>query len=164
MCIIGDWYINTLSELEKKGEINFDWNIAAMPHPDGIYPNTTWGTVTPVSLSSSSKKINSSWKFIKYASGIGGARIIANKGYLPAYINDDIKKIFDKGGDKRPKNLKILSDAKVYLENPSIEGADIIKDKIFGKESELTLDGSRDIDDTFDVILNRLMNEFNDYN
>ncbi len=59
------------------------------------------------------------------------------------------------------KISKFSQKQKVYLENPSIPGVGIIKDEIYGREAELTFVGERSVEETFEVIKERIQEELN---
>ena len=44
MCVIGDYMISQLRDMEKVGQLSFRWDVAAIPHPEGSEANVTWGT------------------------------------------------------------------------------------------------------------------------
>lgn len=159
MNVIGDFHVGQLRELEKSGEVAFDWDVAAMPHPEGVAANTTWGTTNPISINVKSKNQEAAWEFVKFVSGPEGAKIYAEMGSLPAYTNDEIQTAFAGDASLKPANIKIFTEAKVYLENPTIAGAGIVKDEIYGRESELTFAGERSVEDTFKVIQERVKAE-----
>lgn len=159
MNIIGDFHIQQLRDFEESGEITFDWDIAAMPHPEGVEPNTTWGTANPISINVKSKKQDAAWEFVKYVAGSEGAKEFARHGDLPAYSNEEIQKIYAGEEGQKPVNVDILGTAKVYFENPTIPGAAVVKDEIYGREAELTFAGERSVEDTFKVIQERIKEE-----
>lgn len=159
MNIIGDFHVAQLRELEKTGEVTFDWDIAAMPHLEGVEANTTWGTVNPISINKSTKNQDVAWEFVKFVSGEEGAKIYAKYGNLPGYINDEVEKTFAGEAGQRPANIRIFTEAKVYLENPAIPGIGTIMNEIYGREAELTFAGERSVEDTFKVIQERLQAE-----
>ena len=159
MNIIGDFHIAQLRELEKTGEVKFKWDIATMPHPEGVAPNTTWGTANPISINVKTKKQDAAWEFVKFVSGEKGSQIYAKYGNLPAYSNEAVEKVYVGDGAQNPANIGILAQAKVYLENPAIQGAGIVKDEIYAREAELTFAGERSVEDTFKVIAERVKTE-----
>lgn len=156
MNVIGDFHIGQLRELEADGEIDFDWDIAAIPHPEGIEANTTFGTANPIGISNKTKNEEMAWELVKFISGEEGAKIYAENGRLPAYGNDEIQKIYAGEEGQRPANVGILTDAKVYLENPTLVGVGVIKDEIYGREAELSFIGERNVADTFAVIKEKM--------
>lgn len=159
MNVIGDFHIQQLRDLEKEGQISFDWDIVPMPHPEGVEANTTWGTANPIGISKTSKNKEAAWEFVKYTAGKEGAKVFASIGRLPAYVDDEVKGLFIGDGSEKPANIGILTEANVYLENPAIPGANVVKDEIFGRESELTFSGERTVKETFEVIQKRITEE-----
>lgn len=161
MNVIGAFHIGQLRELEDAGEMNFDWDIAPMPHPEGVAANTTWGMASPVGININSKNQEAAWKFVNFMTSIEGAKHFAKVGEMPANVNEEVLEIYKGDGSRRPANIDVVGEAKVYLENPTIPNANIAKDEIFGKESELTFIGERSAEDTFKVIEERIKNEVN---
>lgn len=157
MNIIGDFHITQLRDPELN--VQFDWDIVPMPHPEGVEANTTWGTANPIGINAKSKHPEEAWKFVKFIAGKEGAMAYAKAGKLPAYTDDEVNAAFIGEGTAKPANIKILTEAKVFLENPAMEGANIVKDQIFGTESELTFSGERSVEDTFTAINERIKNE-----
>lgn len=156
MNIIGDFHIGQLRELEADGEIDFDWDIVAIPHPEGVEANTTFGTANPIGVAKETKNQEMAWELVKFISGEEGAKIYADNGRLPAYGNDEIQKIYAGEEGQKPANVGILTEAKVYLENPTLLGVGVIKDEIYGREAELSFIGERSVADTFKVIKEKM--------
>ena len=50
MVPIGNWFVGMLWEKQEAGEIDFNWDIAAMPTPDGVSPYTSWGMAAPIAI------------------------------------------------------------------------------------------------------------------
>lgn len=161
MNVMGDFHAAQLRDLEASGDVTFDWDIAAMPHPEGVEPNTTWGTAMPISVNAGSKHQEAAWEFVKFVSGIEGAKISASRGNLAAYSCEEVEALYKGDGTRRPLNVGILSSARVYMENPSVIGAGTIKDEIYGRESELSFNGERSAADTFKVIKEKVQAELN---
>lgn len=157
MNVIGDFHITQLRDPELN--VQFDWDIVPMPHPEGVEANTTWGTANPIGINAKSKHPEEAWEFVKFIAGKEGAMAYAEAGKLPAYNDDEVNAAFIGKGDQKPANIAILTEAKVFLENPAMEGANIVKDQIFGSESELTFSGERSAADTFKAINERIQNE-----
>ena len=161
MNIMGDFHAAQLRDLEETGDVTFDWDIAAMPHPEGVEANTTWGTAMPISVNANSKHQEAAWEFVKFVSSEEGAKISASRGNLAAYSSKAVEDIYKGDGSRKPANVGILSSAKVYMENPSVIGAGTIKDEIYGRESELSFNGERSAADTFAVIKEKVQEELN---
>lgn len=155
MHVIGDWHIAQLRQAEAESKINFDWDIASAPHPAGVSPNTTTGMATGVGINSKAKSLDAAWQFVKFMAGPEGASFFAGAGYVPGYVNDDVKKLMTYDGKTKPANIGILLNQKEYLEYPAIVGIGQV-DKIFTEEAELTFAGERSVDDTIKKIQERI--------
>lgn len=156
MCVIGDYMISQLRDMEKVGQLSFRWDVAAIPHPEGSEANVTWGTANTVGIWSGCRESETAWKFVKYMAGKEGAAVYASGGSLPAYFDSDIEQIYLGDGRVNPKNIGILLEAKVFFENPTIEGADEIKNRIYKEEGAKTLIEGRSVEETFEVIAMRI--------
>ena len=156
MCVIGDYMISQLRDMEKVGQLSFRWDVAAIPHPEGSEANVTWGTANTVGIWSGCNETEAAWKFVKYMAGKEGAAVYASGGSLPAYFDSDIEQIYLGDGRLNPKNIGILLESKMYFENPTIEGADEIKNRIYAEEGTRTLIEGRSVEETFEVIAMRI--------
>lgn len=159
MNVIGDWHINHLRVGGEEGTIDFDWDIVPLPHPEGVSSNTTWGMPTTMAISSRSKKKDAAWEFLKYMTGPEGAKVTAAAGKLPGFTNEEIKNIYLGDGSKKPDNLGIVLDQKVYVEYPAIPGINIIVKTIYKEESELVFAGEQSPVEAVENIKQRIKEE-----
>ena len=155
MHVMGDFHIGQLRQLEKDGEINFNWDIVSTPVPDGVSANTTTGMSAGFCINSKSKNVDGAWDFLKYASGEAGAEVYVKSGYVPAYINDSIKAQLTYDGMTAPENICILLDQKVYMEYPAVPGINQVE-KIFDEESQLAFAGEHTAQEAIDEISRRV--------
>lgn len=159
MVPIGDWHIEQLRTAEKEGNISFDWDIVSMPHPEGVAPGTTWGMPAELSIKKGTEKVEAVWDFVKYATGVEGAKVSAEYGRFPGYMNDEIAQIIVGDGSQKPANIEIAFNQTIYLEMPAAPGINTAFD-IFKKEAELTFAGERSVEDTLKVIEERVSKEY----
>lgn len=140
MHIMGDFHIGQLRESESKNELTFDWDIAASPIPEGASPNTTTGMPAGFGINKKSKNPEAAWEFLSFASGEEGAKVYARAGYIPSYLNDDVRSIISYDGTTKPENIGALLEQKVYVEYPAVSGIGQV-DKIYDEESQLVFAG-----------------------
>jgi multiple sugar transport system substrate-binding protein len=144
MVPMGEFLVSFLINDKKDGKHNVNWDITAMPRPEGVAPNTTWGTPTPISIAAKSSNTDAAWKFITYYAGEKGSLFRAKQGLLPAFMNAEVKKAFE-STEGAPKGITYLSDATVLLESPIQKNVKAVT-KIYNEEAELFLIGKNPID------------------
>lgn len=146
MVPMGDFCASALIQDKKDGKHNVNWDITALPHPDGVAANTTFGTVTPISINAKSSKVDAAWKFISYIAGEPGASYASKAGVTPGYKDDAIKKTIS-SVDGMPKGFATLLDAKVLPEQPT--GKNVKSSlNVFLEQAELYYIGKYDLDTT----------------
>ena len=155
MHVMGDFHIGQLRQMQKDGEIGFNWDIVSTPVPDGVSANTTTGMSAGFCINSKSKNVEGAWDFLKYISSEPGAEIYVESGFVPAYINDSIKAKLTYDGVTAPENIGILLDQKVYMEYPAVPGINQVE-KIFDEESQLAFAGEHTAQQAIDEITRRV--------
>lgn len=146
MLPMGTWFIGTLISKIKEGETDVNWGIAKFPHPEGVEPGTTAGTLASLAINSKSKNKEAAWDFIKFFAGPEGAKVLAEAGSLPAIRNDDVLKALG-NMDGFPKDcVEALETKTVRLELPMHEKVSVIE-QILNEEHELILTESISVDE-----------------
>ncbi|MBN2982570.1 sugar ABC transporter substrate-binding protein [Cohnella algarum] len=129
MMNMGSWFISTQIDKVKSGEsLAKNWGIAKYPHPEGVEPGTTLGTITSLAVNRKSANKEAALDFLKFVTGEEGAAVIARTGAIPAIKNDEVvASIASIEGFPNDENSKeALKTAKTYLEMPLHEkSADI---------------------------------------
>lgn len=155
MHVMGDFHIGQMRQMEQDGEIDFNWDIAASPVPEGVSANTTTGMSAGFCINTKSKNVEASWDFLKYIAGEAGAEVYVQHGFVPAYINDNIKAQLSYDGHTAPENIGILLDQKVYMEYPAVPGINQVE-KIFDEESQLAFAGEHSAEEAIAEITRRV--------
>jgi multiple sugar transport system substrate-binding protein len=146
MLPMGTWFIGTLISKIKAGEVDVEWGIAKFPHPEGVEPGTTAGTLASLAINSKAPNKDAAWDFLKFFCGPEGAKILAEVGSLPAIRNEEVINILA-NMDGFPKECaEALKTAVVRLEMPMHEKVTII-DQILNEEHELIMTESVSIDE-----------------
>ena len=129
MMNMGTWFIATQIEKVKTGESqSVNWGLVKYPHPDGVAPGTTLGTITSLGVNRNSRNKTAALDFLEFVTGPGGASVLADLGVIPAIMNDAViaKIASTPGFPGDPGSSEALRVTKAYLEMPMHEkSADI---------------------------------------
>jgi multiple sugar transport system substrate-binding protein len=146
MLPMGSWFIASLIAAKDKGEFDFNWDVVKYPHPEGVEPGTTAGTLTSLAINANSKHQDAAWDFIKFYSGPEGAKALAATGNLPALRNDEILSIFAGLAGMPPGVAEALQTKVVRLELPMHPKVGAVE-QILNEEHDLIMTGSISVDD-----------------
>ncbi|PLR76293.1 sugar ABC transporter substrate-binding protein [Bacillus sp. V3-13] len=161
MNIIGDWHVAQLRQAEKEGTLKFDWDVAPIPHPEGVAKNTSLALPVSIMMNKNTEHPKEAFEFLKYMTGKDGAMLLASEGYLTGYMDEDIEKAYLGDGSQKPKNLHYFLETKDYPEYPMIPGVNnIVVSQIFKQEGELVLIGQKSVDDAIKDITKRVQSEW----
>ena len=142
MMPMGTWYMAGVLASKESGDTNVEWGITAMPQKEKTESITTFGSPTAFAISKHSENQEWAQKFLDFATGEEGAKILANVGVVPSYKTDAIDEIyFSKDGmptDDISKNA--FSPDTIGIEFPVNPKGGAI-DKVLQEEHELILVG-----------------------
>jgi len=94
MLPMGSWFIGSLIAAKNDGNFDYNWGVAAYPHPEGVPAGTTAGTLTSLAINEKSDNKDAAWDFIKFYTGIEGAKVLASTGNLPAVRTPEVLGVF----------------------------------------------------------------------
>ena len=114
MCVMEDWMINRLREIQPSRQPGVEWNIASVPHPAAVSPGTTWGMPEIMCIESGSPMKSAAWEFLKFAGGPSGARVYASLDRLHADI-------LPKGEEGMPRRGRVPPPSR-YFRHQGSEG------------------------------------------
>jgi len=152
MLPVGEWTLSTLKSHAAQGKTNVNWDIAPMPITEGREPGTTWGQFAFVGINSATKKADAAFEFMKYICGENGARIYAKHAMLPAYCDDEIKKIYVEAVGK--ESSSVFFGARKVQEQPPYANYNRI-DKVFQEQAQLYFLGEKTLDETMAEFVKR---------
>jgi multiple sugar transport system substrate-binding protein len=155
MLPMGSWFIGTLIEAKKTGEIDFDWGIGQYPHPEGVEAGTTAGTLTSLAINSNSQNQEAAWDFIQFYTGIEGAKVLAATGNLPAIRTPEVLDIFSNVDGVPPEASEALQTTTVRLELPLDPNVGAVE-QILNEEHELIMTGSVSVDQGIEEMTTRI--------
>lgn len=91
----GEWTVSMLNADKAAGNHNINWDIASLPVINkGDTVKSLGGVSTFMGIYSGSKNTQAAFDFIDFVCGEKGAKLLAEKGVLTAFVNDEVKKAF----------------------------------------------------------------------
>ena len=146
MQINGTWNVGFCINYEKEGDLTFDWDVAHLPYHDEKDKGNIVGSVTPMTISSTSVHKEETWEFIKFVSGEKGAAILAKYGMLPALTTDSAVNAYV-DTDGAPENLtNAMKCACFYMDKPPLPDIASYK-QILDEEHSLIMLGEETIEE-----------------
>jgi multiple sugar transport system substrate-binding protein len=146
MLPMGSWFIGSMIGAEERGEADFNWDVVKYPVPDGVEPGTTAGTLTSLAINSNSKNQDAAWDFIKFYSGVEGAKVLAATGNLPAIRTPEVLEVFAAKDGVPAGATEALQTTTVRLELPMDPNVGAIE-QILNEEHELIMTESITVDE-----------------
>lgn len=146
MLPMGSWFIGTMIAAKKAGEADFNWGVAKFPHPEGVPAGTTAGTLTSLAINANSDNKDAAWDFIKFYSGVEGAKALAKTGNLPALRTAEVLDIFASLEGVPAEATEALQTVTVRLELPMHPEVGAVE-KILNEEHELIMTQSVSVDE-----------------
>lgn len=140
MMPMGTWYMSGVLDSKNKGDTTVNWGIAPIPQKSDATGVTTFGSPTAFSINKNSKNPELAQKFIDFATGEEGAKILAGIGTVPAYKTDEIDEIYFslEGMPTDELSKKAYAPDTVAIEFPvDVKGAAL--DKILQEEHDLIM-------------------------
>lgn len=89
MMPMGTWFIATMMQARQSGEADFNWGVAAIPHPDDTTAGYTVGAITPITISKYTDQPELAWDFVKFATSQEAAEILAKQGVFTGIQTDE---------------------------------------------------------------------------
>jgi multiple sugar transport system substrate-binding protein len=146
MLPMGSWFIGMTMGAAERGEANFNWDVVKFPHPEGVEAGTTAGTLTSLAINANSKNKDAAWDFIKFYSGVEGAKALAATGNLPAIRTPEVLAIFAGLEGAPPGAAEALQTVLARLELPMDPKVGAVE-QILNEEHELIMTGSVTVDE-----------------
>lgn len=142
MMPMGTWYMAGVLSSKEKGDTEVEWGIAPMPQKEKSDKVTTFGSPTAFAISKNSKNQEWAQKFLDFATGEEGAKILAGVGVVPSYKTEAIDELYfsKEGMPSDAISKKAFGPDSIGIEFPVHEKGGAI-DKILQEEHELILVG-----------------------
>ena len=144
----GTWGVASYNSKYESGEMPFKYAVMPMPVPDGVEDYTAPSGMNFLSISKTSKHPEEAYDFIEFMCTYEGANIIASKGTLTAYSDEQIKETYLSVVNQDSDTLaKIVFSANNVIEQIYDENYSAVE-SILKEEMELYMIGEQDLDTT----------------
>lgn len=160
MLPMGSWFIGSMIAAINEGEADFNWGVARYPHPEGVEAGTTAGTLTSLAINANSKNQEAAWDFIKFYSGVEGAKALAATGNLPAIRTAEVLAVFSAKEGVPAEAAEALQTTAVRLELPMHPQVGAVE-QILNEEHELIMTNSVAVDDGLAEMTSRVSEALN---
>lgn len=166
MLLSGDWTIGQIAT-NLENNYTFEYDIANLPHPEGVAKGTTFGASRYVGINSKSdaKAKEAAWEVVKYLSSPEVAKLMAETNVaLPAINNEEITKTYTANVPEFVTNAALILEDAPYVEEKAMHPASNIIEKVMQEESELVLTDAKPIDQAMADIQKRVTEEIENMN
>jgi multiple sugar transport system substrate-binding protein len=158
MLPMGSWFIGRLVADQAAGVFDFGWGVAAFPHPEGVAPGTTAGTLTSLAINEQSNNKDAAWDFIQFYAGEEGAKVLAETGNLPALRTPEVLEIFASLEGVPAEAIEALQTTTVRLELPMHPDVGAVE-QILNEQHELIMTNSVSVEDGLEETTDRISDE-----
>jgi len=155
MIPMGSWFIGRLVADQNTGVYDFNWGVAAYPHPDGVAAGTTAGTLTSLAINEKSDNKDAAWDFIQFYAGEEGAKVLASTGNLPAVRTPEVLEIFASLDGVPAEAAEALQTTTVRLELPMHPNVGEVE-QILNEEHDLIMTNSVSVQEGIDEMTSRI--------
>lgn len=145
MLPMGSWFMSTLIQDKKDSKYDFEWGVAALPHPDGVPAGSTIGGVTPIGINAKSDVVDIAWEFVKFATSEEGALVLAQNGVFPAAASDAIVEALS-SMEGFPEDGKGALEVTNFVFDRPLDAKMASVRKVIEEEHDLIMIGEADID------------------
>jgi len=159
MMPMGTWYMAGVLNSKNQGKTNVDWAIAPLPQTEKGEVKS-WGSPTAFAVNKNAAHSKEAEKFVKWASGEEGAKVVAGVGVVPAYRTEEINNIYFKvaGMPSDELSKKAFNPDFVNIEMPMNKNSATI-DQILGEEHDLIMIGENSIEKGIKTMGERVKSE-----
>ncbi len=139
----GEWVVNMLMEDEESGDCDINWQVAAMPVPEGVEPETSWGQFQYAAITSECEHPDEAFDFLAYLCGDEGAQVYSQCGMIHAYSSEGAEQALVEASGK--DSVSVFFEVTKNQEQPNSNGYEEVLNA-FNENAELYLLGETDID------------------
>lgn len=157
MLIAGNWVPDQI-KTTLNGNYTFEYDIAELPHPEGVQAGTTFGATEYAGINSkrSEEQKKAAWEVLKFmASPENGVVLAKDAGRLPSVYTEEIEKAYLSALPEFVTNGDVIFDTyKRMDEKPAhVAGGQI--DLVMTEEADMFLTDSQDLDTTMENMYRR---------
>jgi multiple sugar transport system substrate-binding protein len=147
MMYTGTWAINQYVADRERGQHNVKWGAAQLPTWGGGMRDGAVDAPTPMVINAKTKNPDAAWKFLQFACGKGGAKILAKRTMLTGYQDAETMAVFKSSSSEIDDAVvSALKTDRVYMEYPADPKAGAFGDA-YMEAISLIMTGSVGIDE-----------------
>ncbi len=148
MMPMGTWYMAAILRAEEDGNTDVNLGITSAPQLTNDGETTTFGSPTTFAVNQHSKQTEEAEKFIEFATGEAGAKVLAKIGIVPAYRTQEMNDLYFHvdGMPTDEISQAAFTPNHVVIEMPMDENSSSV-DLILTEEHELIMIGDTSIDE-----------------
>lgn len=157
MMIAGDWVHESI-RTNLEGNYTFQYDVAAIPHPEGVEAGTTYGAPRYIGINAkrSEEQKSAAWEVLEFMSGPEVAKILVEEaGTLPAVVTDEIKDVYVGKLPEFVTNGAVIFNEHKHVEEKPYHMASGQIDSVMNEEAQLYLTDSQDLDKTIENMIRR---------
>lgn len=144
MHVSGDWHVRQLLQAETKP---FAWDVTTVPVPDDSTANVTIGNYSLGILSKDSLKKELALEYLKFLASSDGAAIIAQKLYIPGYLDQRAITLFEQNMPNAITGMGKVMNQNFVLEYPATVSGYLLAHEVFFEEAGQVFLGQQSIQD-----------------
>lgn len=148
MMPMGTWFISTMMKAQTDGEVDFNWGVATIPHPEGMAAGATVGAITPLAVSAFTDQADLAWDFVKFAASEEAAEILAKQGVFTCIQTDESMKLIASAEyfPEGESNVEALNYTNFVFDRPLDPKIEEIR-KVLDEVHEMIMIKSYSVDD-----------------
>lgn len=149
MFFSGDWSVASLNKTIGQEDLAFRYDIAPMPHWEGEEGRAI-SDAAVVSMMETTGYPEETWDFIRFVTGEEGARVLAQRGIIPAYCPEAIRQVYLSSEDYPEHREYFFTEGEVSCTPVSgryVEAMETVKEEV----AHYLLQ-EQDLDQTFEII------------
>lgn len=161
MLVGPDWAMGSIGT-NLDHNYTFEYDLAYIPHPEGVEPGTTYGAPRYVGLNAqaSAEEKEASWIVLRYlAESEEVAQALSRNGATPALLTDAVAEYHLENIPPFVENAKIIFEDNPRVEEKASHTQSNIIEQIAKEEGELALSGAKTPQESVDAIQKRLLKE-----
>ena len=161
MMIAGDWVHGTIRQ-NLNGEFTFNYDVAAIPHPEGVEAGTTYGAPRYSGINSkrNDTQKQAAWEVLKFMASPEIAKILVQEAAtLPAVVTDEVQEAYVATLPDFVENGAVIFKQHTHVEEKPYHIASSQMEQVMKEESQMFLTDSQDLDTTMDNMIRRANEE-----
>lgn len=161
MLVAGNWVPEAINT-NLNGNFPFEYDMAELPHPEGVQAGTTFGASEYVGINSkrSEEQKKAAWEVLKFMAGPENGLVMTKAaGRLPSIYTDEIKEAYISSLPEFVTNGDVVFNTYTRMEEKPLGVAGGQIDLVMTEEADMFLTDSQDLDTTMENMHRRANEE-----